>query len=95
MKQPRFVSDFLYGRSVTVSTEKCPCAAQDTIKQLEEEACSMEEAGNVLRTFSDWVSTAQENFTSVAVSIGVVDRVAMERKMKKLEVYLLDTHHCC
>ena len=37
-------------------------------------------------TFSDWLSTAQKNFSSVSISIDVVDRVAMERKMKKLEV---------
>ena len=38
-------------------------------------------------TFSDWLSMSQNSFSTVASCIDVVDRVAMERKMKKLEVY--------
>lgn len=39
-------------------------------------------------TFSDWLSSAKNNFSTVAISIDVVDRVTMERKKKKLEVQL-------
>lgn len=60
---------------------------QETIKQLKEEVSCIEEAQSVFSTFSDWLSTAQKNFGSVSISIDVVDRVAMERKMKKLEVH--------
>lgn len=61
---------------------------QDTIKQLKEEVSSIEESQSVFSTFSDWLSTAQKNFSSVSTTtIDVVDRVAMEKKMKKLEVW--------
>lgn len=59
---------------------------QETIKQLQEEVSCIEEAHCVFRTFSDWLSAAQNNFSTVAISVDVVDRFAMERKMKKLEV---------
>ncbi|KAJ8270593.1 hypothetical protein GJAV_G00116870 [Gymnothorax javanicus] len=62
----------------------------DTIKQLQEEVRCIEEAQGVFSTFSDWLSTAQQNFRVVAVSIDVVDRVAMDRKMKKLEALQCD-----
>ncbi|XP_076155328.1 nesprin-1 isoform X4 [Alosa pseudoharengus] len=57
----------------------------ETIKQLKEEVSCIEEAQSVFSTFSDWLSMAQKNFSSVSISIDVVDRVAMERKKKKLE----------
>ncbi|KTF86540.1 hypothetical protein cypCar_00031779 [Cyprinus carpio] len=58
----------------------------DTIKQLKEEVSCIEESQSVFGTFSDWLSTAQKNFSSVTTTtIDVVDRVAMEKKMKKLE----------
>lgn len=60
---------------------------QDTMKQLKEEVSSIDESQSVFRTFSDWLSTAQKNFSSVTTTtIDVVDRVALEKKMKKLEV---------
>lgn len=60
---------------------------QDTMKQLKEEVSSIEESQSVFRTFSDWLRTAQKNFSSVTTTtIDVVDRVALEKKMKKLEV---------
>lgn len=60
---------------------------QDTIKQLKEEMSIIEESQSVFSTFSDWLSTAQKNFSSVTTTtIDVVDRVSMEKKMKKLEV---------
>lgn len=59
---------------------------QETIKQLQEELSCIEEAQTVLGSFSDWLSSAQHNFSSVAVPVNAVDRLAMERKIKKLEV---------
>jgi len=60
---------------------------QDTIKQLKEEMSIIEESQSVFSTFSDWLSTAQKNFSGVTTTtIDVVDRVSMEKKMKKLEV---------
>ncbi|TSO25166.1 Nesprin-1 [Bagarius yarrelli] len=57
----------------------------ETIKQLTTEISAIEESQGIFNTFSDWLSTAQKNFSSVAVPINAVDCVAMERKMKKLE----------
>ncbi|XP_037550764.1 nesprin-1 [Nematolebias whitei] len=57
----------------------------ETIKQIQEEVCLIEEAQCVFNTFSEWLSTAQNNFSSVAIRVDVVDRFALERKMKKLE----------
>lgn len=65
---------------------------QETIKHLQEEVSCIEEAQGVFRTFSDWLSTAQNNFSTVAISVDVVDRFAMERKMKKLEVHSNTEH---
>lgn len=62
--------------------------SQETIKQLQEEVSCIEEAQSVLGSFSDWLSTAQHSFSSVAVPVDAVDRFAMERKMKKLEVHM-------
>lgn len=59
---------------------------QETIKQLQEEVACIEEAQSVFSTFSDWLSMAQNNFSTVAISVDAVDRFAMDRKMKKLEV---------
>jgi len=67
-----------------------PFVSQETIKQLQEEVSCIEEAQCVFNTFSDWLSAAQNNFGTVAVSVDVVDRLAMDRKMKKLEVVSLD-----
>ncbi|KAK6304736.1 hypothetical protein J4Q44_G00253220 [Coregonus suidteri] len=57
----------------------------ESIKQLQVEVCCIEEAQSVFSTFSDWLSSAQNNFSTMAISINVVDRLTMERKMKKLE----------
>uniref|UniRef100_A0AAV2JAL2 Calponin-homology (CH) domain-containing protein n=1 Tax=Knipowitschia caucasica TaxID=637954 RepID=A0AAV2JAL2_KNICA len=62
----------------------------ETIKQLQEEVSCIEEAQNIVTTFSDWLSTAQNNFSTVAISVDVVDRFAMDRKMKKLESFQTD-----
>ncbi|XP_056150129.1 nesprin-1-like [Lampris incognitus] len=58
---------------------------QETIKQLQEELRSIEEAENLCVSFSDWLSSAQTNFATVTDSSEPLDQVAMERKMKKLE----------
>lgn len=60
---------------------------QETIKQIQEEVSCIEDSQCVFTTFSDWLSTAQNNFSTVAISVDIVDRFAMERKMKKLEVF--------
>ena len=60
---------------------------KETIKQLQEEISVIEESHIIFTTFTDWLHAAQNNFTTVAISIEVVDRFAMERKMKKLEVW--------
>ncbi|XP_056332552.1 nesprin-1-like isoform X5 [Danio aesculapii] len=58
----------------------------DTIKQLKEEVSCIEESQSVFSTFSEWLNTAQKNFSSVTTTnIDVVDRAAMEKKMKQLE----------
>lgn len=62
---------------------------QETIKQLQEEVSCIEEAQSVLGSFSDWLSSAQHSFCSVAIPVDAVNRLAMERKMKKLEVHML------
>ncbi|XP_032356678.1 nesprin-1 isoform X1 [Etheostoma spectabile] len=62
----------------------------ETIKQLQEEVSCIEEAQCVFNTFSDWLSAAQNNFSTVAISVDVVDRFAMDRKMKKLEALQAD-----
>lgn len=65
-----------------------PIISQETIKQLQEELRSIEEAEKLCRSFSDWLSSAQKNYSAVIASSEPLDRVAMERKMKKLEVWL-------
>ncbi|KAJ0008744.1 hypothetical protein NQD34_016159 [Periophthalmus magnuspinnatus] len=62
----------------------------ETIKQLQEEVSRIVEAQSIVTTFTDWLSTAQNNFSTVAISVDVVDRFAMERKMKKLESFQTD-----
>uniref|UniRef100_A0A1A8H4I9 Spectrin repeat containing, nuclear envelope 1b n=1 Tax=Nothobranchius korthausae TaxID=1143690 RepID=A0A1A8H4I9_9TELE len=62
----------------------------ETIKQLQEEVSSIEEAQCVFTTFSEWLNTAQNNFSSVAISVTIVDHLTLERKMKKLEALQAD-----
>ncbi|XP_026174038.1 nesprin-1 isoform X1 [Mastacembelus armatus] len=57
---------------------------QDTIKQLQEELKSLEEAENLCTSFTDWLNTTQKSFTALTESSEPLDRVAMEKKMKKL-----------
>ncbi|XP_043075052.1 nesprin-1 isoform X1 [Puntigrus tetrazona] len=58
---------------------------QDTLKQLQEEIQNITEAQNALRTFSDWLSTARKNFKIVTERTEALDRITMEKKMKRLE----------
>lgn len=59
---------------------------QDTIKQLQEELKSIEEAENLCVSFTDWFSSTQKNFTALTDTSEPLDRPAMEKKIKKLEV---------
>lgn len=54
------------------------------------ELSGIEEAHSIFSTFSDWLSTAQKKFSSAAISIDAIDCVAMEKKIKKLEVQQQD-----
>jgi len=61
---------------------------QDTIKQLQEELRSIEEAENLCMSFTEWLSSTQKSFTTLTDRSEPLDRVAMERKLKKLEVLI-------
>lgn len=65
-----------------------PLICQDTIKQLQEELKSIEEADNLCISFTDWISSTHKSFAELTDSSEALDRVAMERKMKKLEVFI-------
>lgn len=60
---------------------------KDTIKQLQEELRSIEDADKLCTSFSDWLSSTQRSFAELTDSSEPLDRVAIERKMKKLEVF--------
>ncbi|XP_027140369.1 nesprin-1 isoform X4 [Larimichthys crocea] len=66
---------------------------QDTIKQLQEELKSIEEADNLCVSFTDWFSSTQKSFTELTDSSEPLDRIAMERKMKKLETLQSELQH--
>lgn len=51
----------------------------------------IDEAQSIFTIFSDWLNTVQKNFNAVAVPINAVERLAMDKKMKKLEVPFLIT----
>ena len=61
---------------------------QDTIKQLQEELKSIEEAENLCMSFTDWLISTQKSFTALTDSSEPLDRFAMDKKMKKLEVLI-------
>uniref|UniRef100_A0A8C1T5H7 Spectrin repeat containing, nuclear envelope 1a n=1 Tax=Cyprinus carpio TaxID=7962 RepID=A0A8C1T5H7_CYPCA len=50
-----------------------------------EEMQNITEAQNALRTFSDWLSAARKNFRIVTERTEALDRITMEKKMKRLE----------
>ncbi|XP_049914520.1 nesprin-1 [Epinephelus moara] len=66
---------------------------QDTIKQLQEELKSIKEAENLCTSFTDWLSSTQESFTALTDSSEPLDRVAMERKTKKVETLQSELQH--
>ncbi|XP_039981880.1 nesprin-1-like isoform X3 [Xiphias gladius] len=66
---------------------------QDTIKQLQEEVKSIEEAENLCMSFTDWLDSTQKSFTVLTDSSEPLDRVAMEKKMKKLEALQFELQH--
>ncbi|XP_028253699.1 nesprin-1 [Parambassis ranga] len=66
---------------------------QDTIKQLQEELRSIEEAENLCISFTEWLSSTQKSFTVLSDSAEPLDRVAMEKKMKKLEALQSELQH--
>lgn len=49
----------------------------------------IDEAQSIITIFSDWLNTVQKNINAVAVPINAVERLAMDKKMKKLEVPFL------
>lgn len=59
---------------------------QDTIKQVQEELKSIDEADNLCVSFTNWIDSTQRSFAELTDSSEPQDRVALERKMKKLEV---------
>ncbi|XP_074471039.1 nesprin-1-like isoform X4 [Sebastes fasciatus] len=66
---------------------------QDTIKHLQEELKSIEEAEKLCMSFTDWLSSTQKSFTALTDSSEPLDRVAMEKKMKKLETLQSELQH--
>ncbi|KAK1888724.1 Nesprin-1, partial [Dissostichus eleginoides] len=65
----------------------------DTIKQLQEELKSIEEAENLCISFTDWLSSTQKSFTALTNSSESLDRVAMDKKMKKIETLQSELQH--
>lgn len=59
---------------------------QDTIKQIQEELKSIDEADNLCISFTDWIDSTQRSFAELTDSCEPQDCVTLERKMKKLEV---------
>ena len=80
---------FVYVKDICVIPDSFSAkrsATQETIKQLQEEIMSIAEAQSTLRTFSDWLSVAAADFRTVSENKEALDRTAMEKKMKRLEV---------
>ncbi|GCC32670.1 hypothetical protein chiPu_0011134 [Chiloscyllium punctatum] len=57
----------------------------DQTKLLKEELRALEEADLALGTYTDWLRATQKNFKNMAVALNVVDKTAMENKIKKFE----------
>lgn len=49
----------------------------------------IDEAQSIFTIFSDWLNTVQKNINAVVVPINAVERLAMDKKMKKLQVPFL------
>lgn len=61
---------------------------QDTIKQLQEELRCIEDAETLCVSFTEWLSSSQKSFASLTDHSEPLDRASMEKKMKKLEVWV-------
>ncbi|XP_029965559.1 nesprin-1 isoform X1 [Salarias fasciatus] len=66
---------------------------QDTIKQLQEELKSIEETENLCVSFTEWLSSTQKGFNTLTDTSEPLDRVAMERKLKRLETLQSELQH--
>ncbi|XP_026197444.1 nesprin-1 isoform X3 [Anabas testudineus] len=66
---------------------------QDTIKQLQEELKTIEEAEKLCTSFTEWLNSTQKSFTLLTDCSEPLDRVAMEKKMKKLETLQSELQH--
>ncbi|CAI5683845.1 unnamed protein product [Oreochromis niloticus] len=66
---------------------------QDTIKQLQEELRSIEEAENLCKSFTEWLGSTLKSFTALTDTSEPLDQVAMEKKMKKLESLQSELQH--
>ncbi|XP_057678025.1 nesprin-1 isoform X5 [Corythoichthys intestinalis] len=66
---------------------------QETIKQLQEELRSLQEAENLCASFTEWLGSTQKSFTEVTDTSEPLDRNALEKKLKKLESLQFELHH--
>ncbi|XP_061559702.1 nesprin-1 isoform X16 [Phycodurus eques] len=66
---------------------------QESIKQLQEELKSIQEAENLCVSFTEWLSSTQKSFTEVTDTSEPLDRNTLEKKLKKLECLQADLHH--
>ncbi|XP_073712130.1 nesprin-1 isoform X2 [Misgurnus anguillicaudatus] len=66
---------------------------QETLRQLQEETQSITEAQNALRIFSDWLCGARKNLNFFTEKNEALDRVTMEKKMKRLESLQREMDH--
>ncbi|XP_031437144.1 nesprin-1-like [Clupea harengus] len=57
----------------------------ETITQIQEEICSIDDAHSTSGTFSDWLTTAQREFVAITSANEDLDIVAMEKRLKSLE----------
>ncbi|KAM9316746.1 nesprin-1-like [Gastrophryne carolinensis] len=62
----------------------------EQIQLLEEEIRNLDESDMAIKLYSDWYRETQNNFKCITSDMGVVDKIAIERKIKKLEVLLND-----
>ncbi|XP_075718991.1 nesprin-1 isoform X3 [Rhinoderma darwinii] len=62
----------------------------EQIQFLEEEIKNIEESDVAIKYYTDWFTDALQNFNYMTADMGVVDKTALEKKMKKLETLLGD-----
>ncbi|XP_067337447.1 nesprin-1 isoform X16 [Channa argus] len=66
---------------------------QDTIKQLQQEVKNIDEAENLCASFTDWLNSTQKSFAVITDCSEPLDRVTMEKKMKKLQSLQSELQH--